>query len=210
MSRFSQRGQSLIELLIGMSISVVMIGAASGSLFLILRSGQVNEQQQVAGSLANALLDNVTSFSEGRWQNVYDLPKGSGNLYYLATTTGQFVAIAGQQPTVIGGITYQRSFYMDNVSRNPATQDIEPVYNPADDDPSTQKVTVHVAWNQPGSVGSLDVTSYVVRWNLRIAQQTEWKGGPGMTGPVTEFGNRFDTSTGIDYTATGSIKIQGF
>ncbi len=205
-------GQSLIEVLIGLGISVIMITAATGSLYLVLRSGNANEQNQVAGSLASALLDNATALVQSSWLSIYNLQKGSSDLYFLATSTGQFAVTSGQENVTIGGIAYQRSFYIENVSRALGTRDIQTTYDSANDDPSTQKITVQIVWGQSGA-STLQVVSYLTRWNLRFTNQTDWRGGTGFGGPVTEFGDRFSSTTGINVSptyATGSIKLIGF
>lgn len=207
---FQKSGQSLLEVLIGLGISVIMISAATASLFLVLRSSSANQQMQIANSLANALLDNLTAYSESNWPGVYNLNKGEGNSYYLATSTGQFAVQSGQEPVTISGIIFNRYFYAENVSRDPSSHNIQEVYSSSDEDPSTQKVTIKIGWNLPTSPGSLEIISYITRKNLAFAEQTDWLGGSGVGGPVTDFGNYYSSASGIDATASGSIKILGF
>lgn len=204
-------GQSLLEILIGLGISVMMISAATGSLFLVLRSSSTNQQTQVANSLANALLDNLTSFSESNWSGVYNLSKGEANVYYLATSTGQFSIQSGQEPVTISDVVFSRYFYVENVSRDPSSRNIEETYSSANEDPSTQKVTIKISWNLPASSGSFEIISYITRKNLYFARQTDWLGGSGVAGPVIDFGNSYYSSSDIDIeSASGSIKIIGF
>src|SRR3989344_7494573 len=143
-SFLNTRGQSLIEVLVGLAISVVMISAATGSLFLVLRSGSSNEQNQVAGSLATALLENVTVFTEASWANIYNLPKGEAAHHHLIVNAGAFSLVQDTEEIVtVGDIDFTRYFYIENVSRNPDggsdEKEVQETYDSAYDDPSTQK-----------------------------------------------------------------------
>lgn len=208
---FKISGQSLLEVLIGLGISVIMISAATASLFLVLRSSNANQQTQISNSLANALLDNLTAFSDSNWSGIYSLNKGDPNYYYLATSTGRFVAQSGQEQVTIGDIVYNRYFYVENVSRDPSSRNIQETYSASNEDPSTQKVTIRVGWNLPTSPGSLEIISYLTRKNLNFAQQINWRGSSGVSGPVIDFGDSYFSASGIDTSsASGSIKITGF
>ncbi len=201
------RGQSLVEVIIGLGISIIMITAATSSLFLVLRSSNANTQTQIAGGLSAALLDNINALADSRWRSVYDLNRGSGNIYYIATSSGQFVTQSGEESMTVNNIVFRRHFFLDSVSRDQISQDIESSYIANDDDPSTLKVTVQVTWDQPTTPGFLEATSYLTRWNLETAYQTDWRGGGGASSPITQFGTRFASSTNI--TASSSIRILG-
>lgn len=44
-----------------------------------------------------------------------------------------------------------------------------------------------------------------------VFKQSDWNGGPGQKGPITEPNGKFDSAKNIDFkSAPGSIKIQGF
>lgn len=414
---FKNKGQSLIELIIGLGIGIMMIGAVSGALLFVSRSTEGVDQNQLAGSLVNSLLDNVAVTAEANWGGIYGISKGSANQYFVVFTGTTSLPVLGRESMLskdisdnlighwkfdeAGGVTvydssrnynngtlingptrmdssdckaekclstnvskyidlgnspvlnqnvftfvtwikpsftsngtlfggfnssdhaknfirlsadkvkldqdppisgaldsssilgagnwyhiavvqngayraiyingvldisdnsaetysggaiqkwvigrkayddddlnyyrgliddvrlykraltpdeiaglynssvYSRYFYTDNVSRD-ANQNIETTYNPANDDPSTQKITVKAEWLSRGSVSNLEIVSYLTRWANNSVSQTDWSGGGGASGPVTDFGNRFDTSTDIDFSsATGSIKISG-
>lgn len=209
-------GQSLIEAVIGLGISVIMISAATGSLFLVLRSGNASEQNQSAGSFANGLLDNVRAFSEAQWSAVYVLPKAPPlditKKHYLTVSSGQFIITQGAEESLaVNNITYRRYFYLENVSRD-GNGDIEPVFTPSREDPSTQKIVVGVDWDLPTQPGHLEITSYITRWGPRIAKQTDWSSGGATAGPVSDFGSRYFTGSGnADITSSpGVIRISGY
>ncbi len=200
-------GQSLIEVLIGLGISVIMITAATSSLFLVLRSSGTNTQTQIAGGLATALLGNVNGLATSRWRAAYDLNRGETSHYYIATTSGAFAADPGEETLLISDIAFTRYFFIENVSRDPVTQDIEDPYNAANDDPSTLKVTVRITWDLPVNSGKLETVSYLTRWNPESAYQTDWRGGAGENNPITQFGDRYSGATNID--PSTSIRISG-
>ncbi|TSD01955.1 MAG: hypothetical protein Athens071426_595, partial [Parcubacteria group bacterium Athens0714_26] len=59
-----KRGQSLIEIIIGLGIGVLIIGATTGALLFVSRSGEGVDKSQTAGVLVNSLLDSVTVMAE--------------------------------------------------------------------------------------------------------------------------------------------------
>lgn len=206
----------MIEAVIGLGISIVMISAATGSLFLVLRSGNASAQNQSAGSLANGLLDNVRAFSEAQWSVLYALPKAppvdAAQKHHLTVSGGQFVVTSGAEESLaVNDITYRRYFYLENVSRD-GNGDIESVFNPSQEDPSTQKIVVGVDWDLPTQPGHLEITSYITRWGPHIATQTDWSGGAGTIGPVLDFGSRYFSGSGdVDVvTNPGTIRISGY
>ena len=75
----SRNGQALAELIIGLSVSLVMIGAAVGGVLVFSRSSRVTEQGQTAATLSNSLLDSAATMAQGNWLSVYNLSKGSDN-----------------------------------------------------------------------------------------------------------------------------------
>ena len=201
----SERGQSLIELVIAFGIGIAMLGVASGALFLVLRSSQLAEQHESAAQLASSLTQNLSSLTEANWHNLYGLNKGSANHYWAATSSGALVIQSGDQQIIASNTSYTVYFYVDNVSRG-ANGDIEAVYSGSNDDPSTQKVTAVASWSIGGSVPNVTQVSYLTRWRNSVFRQTDWFGGAGQEGPITPINNKFTSQTNVDFTTTaGSI-----
>jgi len=96
---------------------------------------------------------------------------------------------------------FTRYFYIDNVSRD-TSGDIQESYSASTDDPSTQKVTAIVNW-QDGR--TMQLSHYLTRSKNRTFTQDNWSAGSGIDGPVTEIGRGYSSSTNI--TATTSIEI---
>ena len=198
-------GQSLIELIIALGIGVTMISVASSGLFLVLRSGQLAQQNESAASLAGSLTDNITALSQGNWHSIYDLTKGSSNHYRIATSTGQLAIQSGDENLIVNGTSFTRYFYVENVSRDGSGK-IESVYNSLNDDPSTQKITSAANSQIGGSPLAINSVIYLTRSQNFVFNQTDWSGGSGQEGPVTAVNNKFTSQTTIDYATTpGSI-----
>jgi prepilin-type N-terminal cleavage/methylation domain-containing protein len=101
---------------------------------------------------------------------------------------------------------FTRYFNIENVSRD-SNGDI--VTSGGNNDPSTQKITVYIEWpTTSGDTGQVSVVDYVTRWANRVFNQSDWSGGSGQTGVITEPNNRFDNATSISNPA-GSIRIEG-
>jgi type II secretory pathway pseudopilin PulG len=201
------RGQALIEVVVAMVIGAIMIGTASGALFVILRSKQLAQNNQIASSLASALSDNLSSVAEANWHNIYDLNKGSANKYHVATSTGQLTVQSGEEQIAENNVIFTNYFYIENVQRDSAGNIVA---SGGTDDPSTQKAVITSSWIIGGSASVVTNTLYFTRWPNRIFQQTDWSGGPGQEGPVTLINNKFSTSEYIDFnSAPGSLTLTG-
>lgn len=214
-------GQSLTEILVALGIGAILIGAATGAIVLSLRSSLDIRTTQVATSLAQAYLDNAKALAESDWQKIYSpaAAKGSSSQFYLSAATSTYSILAGTTSTVAEGRTFTRYFSIENVSRDSCgvgsittatttscAMQAGSAY--VADDPSTQKITVTVSWEGGRSVTA---TQYVSRTRNKVFIQTDWSGGSGQEGSITEANNKFATSTSINYsTSTGSIVIQGF
>lgn len=201
----SSKGQSLIEVLIALSVVSLIIITAAGGLLVVLRSSKPTEESQTAASLMNALIANLFSVAESNWNSLYILNKGSANKYRLATSTGSLSVQSGEEPLNINGKIFTRYFYIDNVSRD-AGGNIESVYESSREDPSTQKATTEVSYPADGASRILTGVVYLTRWRNNILTQTDWSGGGGQEGPVAKMNSGFASSAGIDFTSiAGSI-----
>lgn len=88
------RGQSLVELLVGIAIGVIFI---AGAATIIAPSLNINKQTtivQTKTELATELAGNIKAWAAGNWNNVLSLATGTGNSYYLSTATSSFVVVA--------------------------------------------------------------------------------------------------------------------
>lgn len=199
--RIHERGQLLLEVLIVTTLAAAVILLGSQITNIALKGTRGSGEQERAGALAAEVFDAVRASSTEKWQNLYQLTKPSAH-YYPAQSSGKWVLNAGDETVTIDGIAFTRYFTVDNVSRDSSTRNIEAAYNAANDDPSTQLVTVNVSW-----VGGtpLIVSEYVTRWRNKVCVQTAWTGvgaGPA-TCPATNYG----AQTNIDTSVSGQLKL---
>ena len=197
-------GQSLMEIIIGMAVATIFLGASVGAIALILRSNYDVRTTQIADSLASEYLDIFQTVIEKNWHDIYDLSgKGPSSQFHLAASGTSYVILPSATSTTIEEKSFARYFSVENVNRNNG----EIVESGVSEDPSTQKITVTINW---GSTHSLNKTQYLTRSRNLIFRQTDWANGPNQEGPITVVNTKFASSTNINYTSTsGAIFIQG-
>ena len=220
-SKFHDSGQSLVEVVIALAIGVLFIGVATVAVVPILRSNLETKNVQIATSLTQEYLDNIKNLAESKWFNIYNpaSAKGQNSQFYLGVASTSYQIFSGTTSTIIGGLTFTRYFSIENVNRNfCGSGDIDanatsttctsgPGTVGITDDPSTQKITVTVNWQNSRSISR---SQYLTRSRNKIFDQTDWLLGPGQEGPLTLENNKFATSSGIDYAISrGSITLTG-
>lgn len=214
----NQFGQSLVEILVSITVAFILIGGAAALIAVTLRTSESNQYIQAATFLSHDLTDKVTVYAESLWycdpgtcsgnRGIYNLVKGSTAAnYYLNTTLTPFqyvqvVPPAGENIT-LDGVQYTRYFYIENVNRNVGGN----IDSAGTEDPSTQKVTVKTSWAEGPNSGDVKVEKYLTRNANHLFHQTDWSGGPGQSEKWVEE-NMFDVSTDINFSASGEIKIQ--
>jgi hypothetical protein len=188
-------GQSLIEILIGLAVGVIIIGGVAGTIAVTLRSNVQNKNIQTATSLAQELVNKLTDFASANWHNIDAL--GLGQQYYLIQSGAAFSVQPGiEPPQTIDNIPFSRYFTVENVSRD-ANDNIEAVYNSANDDPSTKKAVVTVSWQQGASPAQVTLNKFLTRRKNLVFDQTDWSGTSGQTGPNAELLALNRTSNGV-------------
>jgi len=94
-------GQSIIEILIAVTIGGLIIGSAVVAIRLTLTSGSQTQGVGSATPLMSGLIDTARSVAEGNWNSVYNLPsKGSSSKYYFVRDNG--LAIVQGEEGVLG------------------------------------------------------------------------------------------------------------
>lgn len=194
-------GQSLIELLIAVTVGTVLAIIGLTVISPALKSSSDVGRLQVATALGKQLLDNIRVFAEADWHNLVALTPGQNNHYYLNTSASPFTAVNGEETVVVATSTYQRYFYYENVNRDPGGNIVT---GSGADDPSTKKVTVFFRW-QDGPWYNL--VTYLIRRRNQVLIQSDWSAGPqGEVVSSSSIG--FATSTNISHTEIpGSVKI---
>lgn len=122
-------------------------------------------------------------------------------IYNTALTVAQIpslMTVAGAGGTA----SMSRSFAVYPVKRNSSGVVVD---TGGYTDPSTLRLVVTYQWPR-GTARTL--TSYLTRSRSNALLQSDWSGGPTLTGTTTNPGAAFATSTGIDATSTtGAISI---
>lgn len=85
-NRGASAGQSLIEVVIALTIGAILMGSAVFAVAFMLRSTSSNEYLQTVAILNQDLLDRVQSISDGNWLDLYNLSKGSSTTYYAVAS----------------------------------------------------------------------------------------------------------------------------
>jgi hypothetical protein len=216
-----RRGQSLIEVLIGLTIGALIIGGVSAGLVSSLRSNMQTKQDIIATEIAQKTMDNVRVLAESDWNKIYNpagnispTGKGDGTKYYIYSEGATFVVEPltelnrAKIEANVESIIYTPSFTVDNVLRdsNGAIIDSGTTY-----DPSTQKIIISVSWKTIGtSERTISIASYVTRTKNISTLFADWSAGSGVEGPVTSANSGFSSSDNLDYSVQGQIKVSGY
>jgi len=225
MDKFNtNKGQSLIEVIIGMAVATILIGAAAATTVVVLRSNFDTKTAQIASSLASEYANNLQSLAYSDWQKVYTPPAGKGadSQFYLTASGTAFALVSGATTTVIEGKNFTRYFSIENTSRDScgignittnATTSCAAVGDSGiADDPSTQKIKVYVNWEGGRNLNKIQ---YLTRSQNKVFIQTDWSGGANQeffstSTNNTFINNKFASSTNINHSSlTGAIMISG-
>ena len=212
MNKTSQSGQSLIELVIGIAIGVLFITGALGIITVTLRLDLQNKYGQPAAELAQEITEQVAVVANADWHSIDadTLVHGTSTFYHIEIVDGFLAVAAGNTTIALNDQTYTAFFIIEDVYRDTDEMITD---NPESGitDPSTLKISATVQWTDKGDLNETVFTRYLTRNRDRIATQGDWSGGAVLPGasetPVTNFGLKFSTSTGIDYSVPGQIII---
>ena len=177
--RGSQNGQLLVEAILAIALLGVLAGIIGMAVNVSTQSNKASGKKTVAVALAQEAIEAVRAIRDnnettGRgWNKIYELLKGSGNLYYPANTTilcgsAKWCLVSGSETVVKDGVTYTRSLYIENVCRDARNGggNISSTYSSGScpvneyDDPSTQKITITVT---AAGMPTIDVEEYLTR-----------------------------------------------
>lgn len=205
-------GQSLVELLVALGLSVMVMMMALGIMRFLIHLGANDPVAQTGALIVRQTADSAVETSAGSWQVVAGATAGAQ--YHVATTTNGFTLVLGAATSTVNGIVYTNYITVDPVLRS-ATDTI--VAAGGTDDPATKKITAISSWFYGGATSTEVIESFVARTQNNALVQTDWVGGPtcptrdsvvsaGAT--ATQF--CLVTGGGLDYTSVpGSLRIQG-
>jgi len=93
-----QKGQSLFEIVMAVTIAGLLIGGVTTGVVVSLRSNSNNISSQIGYSLALETLDKVKSYADSDWAGLYDLSdKTASGEYYLVLDSGTFTILSGEE-----------------------------------------------------------------------------------------------------------------
>ncbi|MFA5997420.1 MAG: hypothetical protein WC791_02915 [Candidatus Paceibacterota bacterium] len=199
------RGALLLELLVAVAILASILSISAQSVYTSLQSGKISSESDVATGLANETLEAVRAISDEKWQNIYDLAKATP--FHVEQSGTKWATSTGSENIPLNTASYERSFVVNNVSRDPVTRLIETTYSGAHDDPSTQQVVVTVLWNGSGS--PITISDYFVRWRNKVCTQTSWTGGTTGGGIACTGGTTYESSLNIATSTSLQICASG-
>ncbi len=217
-----RRGQSLIEVLIGLTIGALIIGGVSAGLVSSLRSNMQTKQDIIATEIAQKTMDNVRVLAESDWNKIYNpagnispIGKGDGTKYYIYPEGAAFTVDSSlndvNRPKIeanVENIVYTPSFTVDDVLRDSNGAIVD---SGANYDPSTQKIIISVSWKTVGTnERTISIASYITRTKNISVLFTDRSAGSGVEGPVTSANDGFSSSDNIDYSVQGQIKVEGY
>lgn len=207
--RVALSGQSLAEILIATAIIAIFIGGVAGAVSISLQVLGQNKYIQNATFLTQEILDHATVLAKSDWHRMDRFGADAltpSPTEYRITTPAPFEVASGAETVTLDGIDYTRYFSVEWVSRD-AGKNIESIYDPAREDLSTIKIISTVTW--PGG-GSFGLVKYLTRGENKSSLQTDWSGGAGQVGALTDPGKYDTASAGIDVTSkSGSIRLSG-
>lgn len=90
-------GQSLVEIIIALTIGGLLIGAASAVIAVMLKSDSALRLRQTGVALNRSLMEEAHSFADGNWNEIYALTKGSSVSYYFLPSSTAFKVVGGKE-----------------------------------------------------------------------------------------------------------------
>ncbi len=149
-----------MEIVIAVSIISATIFSLS-FVFLISQKLETTSSNKIrANFLAEEGLEASRFLRDKSWSlNLAGLSAGTN--YYLAFAAVTSIwSIGAAGPDKIDNLFY-RKITINNVSRDPSTQNIESTYNPSNNDPDTKKFNVEVAWQERGATSTVTISTYL-------------------------------------------------
>jgi len=193
------RGQSLLEALLSIALGVILIGSSVGLIGLSLKSFNSVKQHLQANSLLRQASEVIISLARDNWHfdTGFNCDSTIGCQIKAPSTSTTWTILVDKATSTIDNIPYKQYFRVYNVLRSGGN-----IAASGDNDPSTQKITIFLEYGN-NYVSSSSLSFYLTRsYNNQVFQQTDWSGGSGQTGPISNPGNKFATSTNINCTST--------
>ncbi|MDP3934715.1 MAG: hypothetical protein Q8Q46_00605 [Candidatus Giovannonibacteria bacterium] len=153
------RGFGILEIVIAVSIISATIFSLSFVFIMASRLESESLNKIRANFIAEEGLEAMRFLRDQSWAaNLGSL--SAGTTYYLAFTTTTSTWSAGTNGSEIDNL-FLRKVTAENVSRDPSTQNIESIYNAANNDPDTKKINVSVEWQERSATKMVNISAYL-------------------------------------------------
>lgn len=117
---------------------------------------------------------------------------------------------------IIKAFPFTRYFSVSDVCRttdasSTVVEGIEPPCGSYIVDPTTKKVSIVASWLTSAGETHVTLNDFITRWKNKVFRQTDWVGGAQSEGTVlTEPNDKYASSSGLDITTGGALKLEGF
>lgn len=173
-----QRGVLLIEILLAVAFFASIGVFATQSILVSMRSNTEAAYRDASMRLAREEIEVARAAASINWYTLYHAPFET-EVYPTSTASGWSMA-SGTEVVMLGDVPYTRSLQVASTSRDFTTRDIMDVYDPAQHDPSTLKVTASVVTHH-GATTTL--TEYIHRWRNIVCDHNSWNTGTVSPAP---------------------------
>ncbi len=123
----SRDGQSLIEVVIGLAIGSILIGASAFAISTMLQTNLASQKGQAATAFAQELLNKARVYGSASWQSLYGLTKASSTQYFLNASGTTYAVVPGREGMldndVTNGLVAEWKFDEDAASTSTTTYD---------------------------------------------------------------------------------------
>ena len=187
--RLKERGQSLFEILIAVSVTAVVIGSAVAAMVVSLRSGEASVQSQKGYAILQETLSMARAYAESDWSAFYNLSPEKGTsgqeLYFLSTaattTPTSFLSVETGTTTALlsednEATVYTTWFTIENMYRD-TNNAAATSPSGTKKDPSTLRVTAHASWGVGGDIKEISLSQQMSRIRSNSFKFSRWDSG---------------------------------
>lgn len=157
------KGALILEILIVTAIIIIISGGFLALLTFSLRVSELIKKTTFANYLVQDMVESVRNFrdrTDWNTDGLATLEIGSDNPYYPSLDNPVNPTAINLNPGTETIDSFTRKVVFERVSRDPSTNDIEDIYNPANDDPDSRKVIFVVSWEDR----EIEITTYFTNW----------------------------------------------
>lgn len=161
MNLSDSKGITIVEIIVVIAIIVIALFGIFELLNLNTKIGERTRMEIRAIHLAEEAMEAVRNFRDNTdWETDGVGTLVTGTDYHPDSSSGNWQIVLGSES--IASI-FTRQVILDLVSRD-ANDDIEEVYNSANDDSNTRKITVKVNWEDRTGTKEVSLVSYMTNW----------------------------------------------